>query len=622
MQYFSDVVQDRNGNVVSSASVLVKNYPALTTATIYDSTGASIANPITTSSDGEYTFYCVPGAYTIVTSKSGITTKTRSNVIIGTPGATINIKEPPYSAVGDGTTDDTAAIQAAATAAVGKGLYFPSGTYLITSAISPGANTRVYGDGWTTVLKTTTISTHLFSVTAAGVHIRDMKLLGANGSTEINNSGVYFGSGSDHGSIERCELTGMAGSAILCSATSYITIKNNYIHGLAGSLGNSADISLYDTVSNCIVDGNICLGGTTYQTGILLQLTSTDHKVTNNYIGAHVRYGIIDYDVTPRNTNNLIQGNTVKDIDGSALSGTSGAGIYLEAVGGTKVIGNYVTNTNISTTTETLAPAGIGINNAYGEILISNNVVFACNWHGIDVVSAASTGRVTVTNNTVENCIKTSILVRNSAYTKVTGNTVTQNSSATDRGIYFNETATTLRKGQICSGNQVYAYKTRPIHMEYADTFVCSGNNIVIVAAGPTLEGYVFDNSKQGAISGNVIDSLVNTGYAMIISATTATRVSGNTLINTTGAGRTLLQVTGTCTGTFVDSSNYLSSPIDVGNGSTGGRVEITHTGAPAVRTWAVGDRCINIAPSVGAAKAWTCTTAGTPGTWTSEGNL
>ncbi len=37
---------------------------------------------------------------------------------------------------------------------------------------------------------------------------------------------------------------------------------------------------------------------------------------------------------------------------------------------------------------------------------------------------------------------------------------------------------------------------------------------------------------------------------------------------------------------------------------------------------WRVGDRAVNKTPVVGSAKAWSCTVAGTPGTWVSEGNL
>jgi hypothetical protein len=65
----------------------------------------------------------------------------------------INVQAPPYNATGNGTTDDTAAIQsaiAAAQAAGGGTVYFPAGTYLCTPTASPalsvtGNNVRLLG---------------------------------------------------------------------------------------------------------------------------------------------------------------------------------------------------------------------------------------------------------------------------------------------------------------------------------------------------------------------------------------------------------------------------------------------------------------------------------------------
>lgn len=48
----------------------------------------------------------------------------------------------------------------------------------------------------------------------------------------------------------------------------------------------------------------------------------------------------------------------------------------------------------------------------------------------------------------------------------------------------------------------------------------------------------------------------------------------------------------------------------------------LTANTSPATGTWKVGDRVANKTPSVGQAKGWVCTVAGTPGTWVSEGNL
>jgi hypothetical protein len=43
---------------------------------------------------------------------------------------------------------------------------------------------------------------------------------------------------------------------------------------------------------------------------------------------------------------------------------------------------------------------------------------------------------------------------------------------------------------------------------------------------------------------------------------------------------------------------------------------------APVAGSWLRGDRVFNSAPTVGQPKSWVCTVAGTPGTWVSEGNL
>jgi hypothetical protein len=61
----------------------------------------------------------------------------------------INVKSAPYNATGNGSTDDTTAIQSAITAATsGKTVYFPAGTYLINSGpISLTGPVRLIGQG-------------------------------------------------------------------------------------------------------------------------------------------------------------------------------------------------------------------------------------------------------------------------------------------------------------------------------------------------------------------------------------------------------------------------------------------------------------------------------------------
>lgn len=58
----------------------------------------------------------------------------------------INVKDPTYGATGDGTTDDTTAIQAAFTAATSGGIiYFPQGKYKLTDELSVKSGMRIIG---------------------------------------------------------------------------------------------------------------------------------------------------------------------------------------------------------------------------------------------------------------------------------------------------------------------------------------------------------------------------------------------------------------------------------------------------------------------------------------------
>lgn len=63
-------------------------------------------------------------------------------------GSYISVKDTAYGAVGDGITDDTAAIQAAITANPGKVIYIPPGDYFVSSTITiRTSKTNIMGSG-------------------------------------------------------------------------------------------------------------------------------------------------------------------------------------------------------------------------------------------------------------------------------------------------------------------------------------------------------------------------------------------------------------------------------------------------------------------------------------------
>jgi hypothetical protein len=148
-----------------------------TLATIYsDDSLTPLSNPFTSDVNGHYFFYAADGYCDVQISGGGLSSpytfgavnvndanftavgsgairRTKTNKLADT----LSVKD--FGAVGNGITDDTAAIALAIAASAGKALYLPSGTYVIAATtaryqiLPVYANTTIYGDGPQTIIK-------------------------------------------------------------------------------------------------------------------------------------------------------------------------------------------------------------------------------------------------------------------------------------------------------------------------------------------------------------------------------------------------------------------------------------------------------------------------------------
>jgi polygalacturonase len=120
-----------------------------------------------------------------------------------------------YGAKGNGVTDDRAALQSAISAAAGKTLYFPAGTYLVSQAdpaLSIPSNITLRGEGDASVLVFQDDGQDKRSnglrVAGSGVTVRDLKLMGtqtnkrastqlirADGTSNLTITNVTFDGG-------------------------------------------------------------------------------------------------------------------------------------------------------------------------------------------------------------------------------------------------------------------------------------------------------------------------------------------------------------------------------------------------------------------------------------------
>jgi hypothetical protein len=234
------------------------------------------------------------------------------------------VTDPVYGAVGDGTNDDTAEINLAIAAlnSAGSGvLYFPAGSYKVTSALTTiTVPCLVFGDGGgrtdpASYIFQTSASADLFTFSSEGVTVRDLFL-------------------------ENTSAGATTSKAVVSSAGGWMFIRD-------------CGIILFQ-------DG-IDLEGATY------------YHVQGCYI-SNLRYGVrIRNTALPDNGDGSV-------IDNIIIPNASGSGFRLESAGGLRFIGNKVNANGAATSVGVDISIG-SITTA--SLIISGNSIENCMLHGV-----------------------------------------------------------------------------------------------------------------------------------------------------------------------------------------------------------------------------------------------
>lgn len=159
-----------------------------------------------------------------------------------------------FGAVGDGTTNDTAAVQAAATyaAANNRALYFPAGTYQLNAAIAVSGNFSMYGeDRAASRLRWTAATNYGFSIT--------LNLDGNGLSQTCDVSGMSF-LATGYLAVPALQITGAAASAadrVSCRAV----VRDIVCKGDTGATSSGWAVGLdFNNVSNAVADSVSSIG--------------------------------------------------------------------------------------------------------------------------------------------------------------------------------------------------------------------------------------------------------------------------------------------------------------------------------------------------------------------------
>jgi hypothetical protein len=131
----------------------------------------------------------------------------------GTEGSsyTFDVTRAPYSATGDGTTNDTTAVQAALTAAAaipGSVVFLPEGTYSVTGAVLTGTNVTLFGPGKLKLRENSTTNACLRLSSATHCRVVGVSVDGGRDSAHTGNANAFqIDATSQHNVLEDCYAT-------------------------------------------------------------------------------------------------------------------------------------------------------------------------------------------------------------------------------------------------------------------------------------------------------------------------------------------------------------------------------------------------------------------------------
>ena len=345
-----------------------------------------------------------------IAAGTGATTRTLQNKLRDV----ISVKD--FGATGDGSTNDTAAIQAALDARAGSSLYIPAGTYITTSALTISAGTYVYGDYTESIIavqptaSATTVN-NCIEFNGDDITVDNIKILGTNEGASVD--GIDYTDfakgfnivGRTRPTITNCVIEKFCASIYCTNGVSTnsntITITGNRIYGGIQPGDASVGVDAQDILimgSNAsypnlvgrrsIIANNYCLGNTDCGINVCGNAGDTDFVISGNVlqplalngvtplaaIDNKSRYGIITGYVGYYPARCVVSGNVLRD--------WGEAGIVSESFnlggGQINITGNIISNCGFSVIYPADYSLKAAINVSGSADVISNNIIADC----------------------------------------------------------------------------------------------------------------------------------------------------------------------------------------------------------------------------------------------------
>lgn len=538
----------------------------------------------------------------------------------------ISVKD--FGATGDGLTDDTAALQSAASAVPSYAtLFFPAGTYLVSGQVTfTTSNIAVVGQKAKIVQTGANIKTLYFvnctDVEVSGLHIYGKgasDFNGGNTSAGINGAALWFDTCTNlnvHDNfIENC-----AGGHIRSRYDgSYSRFTNNRIVGI----GTAGGIVKGDNDVDVAID--IREAGTTRSKNVVI----SNNVISNTCFGIFVSHG----------DNITITNNVVRDIPGqhgiyntecnnTVIASNAFTNIALIAIKAQQIQSNNATFKNFVVSNNAINNASSGIafellsgvsatlSYTDGVTISGNTLTSLTDEYGLSLDGCR---QLSVTGNVITRCGSVGVFIRNCSSTNVSDNFI---SNAGANGIWANGLL-----GDIVVENNTI----RNAVQNYGGSAATDGSYYyyiyAVAAASLSTPPRMYLRHNTMVLDGSVPTLFSTNGKC--VRAIAGVDVYWQDNVNLTGKGwqfdpanLKFIDIGYSPSVDYTSGGNLAPNPPKYGRG----RRELYGTTDPAsaamTDTFMRGDICWNATPSAGGTPGWVCVTAGTPGTWKAMANL
>lgn len=436
-------------------------------------------------------------------------------------GAAVNVKD--FGAKGDGTTNDTAAIQAAINAS--NSIYVPSGTYICSpDTLTLKSNLDIFGDGFNSKIELNDIGvlltgTLVSNLTIQNIHLTLDSSVNTSVSGESTTSLKLINSLNIH--LLNCFISNNIGDQVLFQGCRGVVVTNNTFFGGKVGFGSDegglagrnyysqsgADLQFYGSTDSfsstgetgkSVISNNICVSNKDIGIAVdqlggdkniiisnnLVSVFDSDFKLIQSAATINRRHGIlVGYNGDAGK--GYINGGSII-VTGNHISNTLWSGVYQQdgelAFNKQSYIisNNYIHQVGRAITYYGNILGGIFITNPGDETLIDGNVI--SNFEG----ASSALASIKITGNNTTTC-NVSIL-----------NNVIETSDA--RGIYCGSSSVNA----LIKGNRISNTSEESIQIAGSSSKFLIDGNVIDVSSDKRAIASA-DNDHIARVTNNVI---------------------------------------------------------------------------------------------------------------------